>query len=251
MVESPYIKLVKENKDLDYPIVSQGKRKRDLFDESVDGAMYNCEPMSVANIHGWDFVLPQDVVVQWDGVIDDNLGHMNILEGQFYNGEKIVSSDSGMGIVTFFFNCFVETDKDHYLLLNAPSNYNIAGAYPLNALWRSDYYNYHQLFFCWKVEKFNEPVLFKKGTPVMSMINYPKNLLESTSIIVTNIDQEPKVKSDYVDYTNKRAKFSQENPQTEYPRKLAQYYRKGIGPNNEQFLSCRFSPTLKEPSKNY
>ena len=246
-LSNPYIKIIKYNDVVEYPIINQGKKKRPLFDESVDGAMYNCDPMSVANIHGWDFTLPHDVVVQWDGVMDDDLGHMSILEGELYNGEKVVSSDSGMGIVTFFFNCFVETDKDHYLLLNGPSNYSIEGTYPLNAIWRSDYYNYYQLFFCWKVTKSNEPVLFKKGTTVMSMINYPKNLLESTNIQITSLDLEPKIKKDSLAYAKKQLEFALKNPQTEYPRKLAQFYKKGIGPNDEVFLECKFNPKLKEP----
>jgi hypothetical protein len=244
-MNNSFIKLYKNNFDLDYPIVKQGGLRRDFFDQSESGLAYNCQPMSIANSHGWEFLLPHDVRVIWDGVIDDNLGHTQILEGEFYNGEKIVSVDSGMGTVSFDFNCFIETDKDHYCILQQSPNSEYKDVYPLSAVWRSDYFNYHPLFFCWKITEPNKEIVFKKGTPVMFMMNYPIGLLENTDIYFEKADEN--FMNNFKKYIRKRSAFFQENPQDEYPRKNTNFYKKGIGPNDEKFLYKPWKLVLKEP----
>lgn len=244
-MSNPFIKIYKMKPELDYPVIKQGSIKRDFFDQSESGTAYHCPPMSVVNNHGWEFLLPQDVRVIWDGVIDDNLGHTQILEGESYNGEKIVSTDSGMGTVTFFFNSFVETDKEHYLMLQPSPNTEYTDVYPLSAVWRSDYFKYHPIFFCWKITEPNKEILFKKGTPIMFMMNYPIGLLENTDITFEKADEG--FIETFKKYVKKRAAFFVENPQTEYPRKNTNFYRDGIGPNNEKFLDKPWRLKLKEP----
>lgn len=244
-MNNPFIKIYKENYDIDFPIVKQGKLKRNFFDKTESGTAYNCPPMSVVNTHGWEFLLPQDVSVIWDGVEDDNMGHTQILSGEMYNGEQLVSTDSGMGTVTFFFNCFLETDKDHYCILQQSPNTEYLDVYPLSAIWRSDYFKYHPVFFCWKITTPNKEIVFKKGTPVMFMMNYPIGLLESTDITFEKADEG--FIETFKKYVRKRAEFFVKNPQTEYPRKNTNFYRDGIGPNDEKFLDKKFKPILKEP----
>ena len=61
------------------PEIVQSRLKRDWMDNTYKKHAYQCLPVTTANVHGWDLILPQDVVVQWDG------GNNNV---------KILSGDS-------------------------------------------------------------------------------------------------------------------------------------------------------------
>ena len=49
------------------PEIRQSRRKRDWMDDTYNKHAYKCLPLTAANVHGWEMVLQQEVVVQWDG----------------------------------------------------------------------------------------------------------------------------------------------------------------------------------------
>jgi len=166
--------------------------------------------MTTINQHGWEFLLPHDVVVVWDGVHSTSGKHVKILEGEFLpNGQRFVDNATANGTITFDLNAVIETHPDYYILLSGSPNYFVDGAISMNALIRSDWYHHNSLQFCWKLTKSNEPIIFKKGTPFLFVMLYPKNLLETTQISIKNVNEE--ILSRISKYSNQRNNFYNDN----------------------------------------
>jgi hypothetical protein len=223
--------------------VKQGSIKRDFLSETHKSHGYICQPTTIINTHGWEFLLPHDVEIVWDGVISPDPSHVKIISGEYYDGMRIASTLTGSGTITFQLNCFFETDKDHYIMMSGSPNYFVDGVKPMNALWRSDYYTYGEANFCWKITEPNKVVTFKKGTPIAFIYNYPKDLLESTSISIENLAENKDLISKIDAYAQKRHKFYEENEDWTW----GNFYKKGVGPHDEKYLDSVFKINLMEP----
>ena len=199
--------------------------------------------MSMSNMHGWEFTLPHDVVVIWDGINDSQSDHVKILSGEKFGNITLATNITGNATITFYFNMNIETDKAHYCLLSGPPNYPFDGAQPLNAVWRSDFYNYSQVNFCWRITKANEEVVFPKGMPVMFLMNYPIGLLENTDIDFKNLEDAPLLKDRMNKYSRKRHRFYAKSPAWSW----GNFYKKGIGPDDEVLVENPFKLSLKDP----
>jgi hypothetical protein len=197
----------------------------------------------MANMHGWEFLLPHDVVVTWDGVSDSDSKHVKVLSGGSLGNITIANTVTGNATVTFYFNAALETDKDHYCVLSGPPNYPFEGAQPLNAVWRSDFYNYSQINFCWRITKANTEVVFPKGMPILFLMNYPLHLLESTEIGFKNIEDNEDLRDNVEKYREKRKAFYENSPGWTW----GNFYKKGIGPNDEALADSPFRISLKDP----
>jgi hypothetical protein len=95
------------------PQIQQSRLKRDWMDETYNKHAYKCLPMSAANVNGWELVLQQDVVVQWDG------GNTTprVLEGEFLN-ERPVVIPSIIGIISFVTLVIKESYSKRIVLLS-------------------------------------------------------------------------------------------------------------------------------------
>jgi len=78
------------------PEIKQSRLKRDWMDDTYKKHAYQCLPMTTANVHGWELILQQDVVAQWEG--GNNVPV--ILEGGEYKGRQIAYGGI-VGMVSF------------------------------------------------------------------------------------------------------------------------------------------------------
>lgn len=226
----PHITLWTYDKNTDYEIVVRpGSIKREFLDNTFNSHGYHCQPLTTSHLHGWEFLLPHDVEVVWDGISTSEPHHVKITKGQFFkNGKSFVDTGTANGTISFNIDAMIETDLDHYSLLMGPPNYFINGAKPMSALIRSDWYKNNSLTFCWMMTTPNKPVLFKKGMPFMFLINYPKNLLETTKFIINTMTEEKK--EQIRKYNEDKQNFYKENPNFNF----ANMYRKGLDGINEE-----------------
>jgi hypothetical protein len=187
----PYITIWTTGKNTEYYEVRSGKVKRDYLDKTYEHHGYNCQPMTTINQHGWEFLLPQDVVCEWDGLNTSDSSHIKIISGEYLpNGQKLVENSTGNGTITFNINAVIETNPNYYCLLSGSPNYFVDGAQPMNALIRTDWYHYNPLQFCWKATVPNKQIVFKKGMPFLFLMLYPKNLINETQVYIKNINEE-------------------------------------------------------------
>jgi len=242
---APFIKFWKIS-DMDFPEISQSKLKKEWMDKTYNRLAYLCTPLSNATVHGWEIKLPHDIKVIWDGkwegIDGEDSSHVTIIEGEKYNGQVIASNQSGVRQLSFLLNVYVETDPDHYLLFSGPPNYIFEDAYPLSFLWRSDFYNYQELSFSWKILTPNKEIIFPKGMPIAFFTIYPKHLLESTDIEVDLSSNNLDIQNNALKYSEKRSELLNDDPY-----KFPQLYKHGIGPNDEKFLDKPWKIVLKDP----
>jgi hypothetical protein len=244
-----YIKVWQHVGSVDYPIIQPAKIQREILDKTYNKVGYSCTPVTVANQHGWWFLLPQDVVVEWNGLREGIEGersdNIKILEGEYFQGLRIATTESGVGQLSFFLNCSIETDEDHYIIISGPPNYFHEDAKPLEVVWRSDFFNYHEVTFNWIITSKNKKVTFAKGTPIAFIKNYPKALLNQTDFFIADLDDNKQLKEDTKAYTQQRVDWPKNND----PNKFRYWYRRAIGPGYKKMTEDQIMLNLKEPKR--
>lgn len=239
---NPYIKFWKINDLIDYPQIKQGNIKRDYMDDTYKSHAYHCQPMSNANIMGWEFVLPQDVSVIWDGINDPSPEHIKILDGEFYNGYSLVNTNQGNGMLQFSLNVAIETDADHFCRLTGAPNYFVNGAKAMDIILRTDYYNFNQKFFSWKMYEPNKKIVFKKGMPIAFIVNYPITLLEQTSIVIDNAKTNSELLEKQQKYREMQDQFENNSKDWEW----SHFYRDGKMPTCPEGTFPKLKPVLDD-----
>lgn len=234
----PYITLKTLDKNITFD-VRKGNLKKDFLDNTQNAHGYHCQPLTTVGLHGWEFILKDDLEVIWDGISNTEPDHVKILKGRYSkNGNSIVDTATANATIAFNLSLFIETDPDHYVILMGPPNHFVQGAKPMTAIIRSDWYKNSALQYCWQLTTPNKPILFKGGDPFLFIMNYPKNLLENTSFSIKQMSLEEKNKINQ--YHEERNKYYKENP-----GKFANMYRKGVDGLTDQankFLDKPFKP---------
>lgn len=245
----PYIKIWRHNNSTDHPIIESAKVQREILDKTYNKIGYSCTPVTLANQHGWWFLLPQDVVVQWNGLRDgidgENADNVKILEGEYYQGVRIATTESGVGQISFLLNCSIETDPDHYTIISGPPNYFHEDAKPLEVVWRSDFFNYSDASFNWIITSKDKTVTFPKGMPIAFLKNYPKSLLNETDFFIMDLDDNSELKQDTREYALQRVDWFKDKD----PYKFRYWYRRAIGPGYKKMLQESILLNLKEPKQ--
>jgi len=221
------------------PEIKQSRLKRDWMDETYNKHAYKCLPMSAANVNGWELILQQDVVVQWE----DKNAPPKVLEGEFLNGRPVVIP-SIIGIISFATGWAINTEEGYDTWVAGSPNYFVDGAVPLSAtipsFWWPDEFNMN-----WKITKIGEPVIFKAGMPFMFFNIYQNDLLSSVDIEVKNLWDKPELMDQRQAYGNAKMKKIQDQPWTWMNGIRSGLNEKGekIGPKSDGLIK------LKEPKK--
>lgn len=199
----PQLKIKSLHKDLSFPIVRKALAHRDWFGKTDDARAYHCKPMTDMNLHGWEFILPHDVEVVWDGISDVTSNHVKILKGEnLKGGSYLVDTNTGFGTITFNIDCVLETDPDHYIIMQGAPNHFVDGAQALNAVVRSDIYHHGVVQFSYRLTEKDKIVKFKAGEPYCFIYIYPKSLLANTELVIEELGEEQKQK--VMNYAMKR-----------------------------------------------
>lgn len=190
------------------PKVLQSRVKRDWMDETYNKHAYQCMPMTVANVMGWELVLKEDLVVQWAG----GNSTVTVLSGGEQDGRQ-VAFPSIVGIISIGMGWTINTEPGYATWVTGSPNYFIDGAVPLAATIPSSWWP-DEVQMNWKITKVNEPVTFPAGTPYCFFTVYPEGLLESVEFEVSNIWDKPDLIESRVKYSDMKMKNQEENPWT-------------------------------------
>jgi hypothetical protein len=232
MSDSPKIIFWSENINLEYPKIEPAEIKRDWMDKSYKKLAYRCTPLVGAMSDGWEIKLPQDVIVRWngksEGIEGESQNNVEIISGQFYDNIKIVTTETGVGSITFMFYLVAETDPDHYLIVSGPPNYIFKDAEPLTGLLRTDQFMEHPLQASWKLNTIDKDIVFPKGMPICFISIHKKNITEQTEVEVRQLDE--KTKNRFEKYAKMRSDHFEKNGPYSYPN----FYKKGIDESGEK-----------------
>lgn len=190
------------------PVVQQSRIKRDWMDDTYNKHAYQCLPMTVANVSGWELVLDEDLVVIWEG----GNSVVKVLSGGTQK-DRQVAHPSMIGIISLSTGWAINTEEGYATWVTGSPNYFIDGAVPLAATIPSSWWP-DEVQMNWKITKVNEPVTFPAGTPYCFFTIYPEALLESVEFEVSNIWDKPELIESRVKYSDMKMKNQEENPWT-------------------------------------
>jgi hypothetical protein len=235
MSSSPKIIFWSDDINAPYPKIEPASVRREWMNKTYNKLAYMCTPLLDAMSDGWEIKLPQDVVVKWNGLSEgldgERQDNVSIISGEFYKDIKIVSTDTGVGALTFVLGLIAETDEDHYLKISGPPNYMFKDAEPLTGLLRSSRFMDHPLQVTWKITNPDKEILFPKGMPICFISIHKKNTTESTDVEIRQIDENKGNK--FLKYTKMRSNHFKKNGPYNFP----QFYKNGIDENGKKVLN--------------
>lgn len=190
------------------PKIQQSRIKRDWMDETYNKHAYQCMPMSVANVLGWELVLEEDLVVRWDG----GNTPVTVVSGGEQNNRQ-VAFPSIIGIISLGMGWTVNTEPGYSMWLTGSPNYFVDGAVPLAATVPSSWWP-DEVQMNWKITKVDEPVTFPAGSPFCFFSIYKDDVLPSVEFEIENLWDKPELIESRVKYSDMKMKNQQENPWT-------------------------------------
>ena len=187
------------------PVVP-GKRERDWMDQTNDHYAYRCLPLSTANTSGWEINSPIDFEVTWNGepgidAISARAPGVNPDELRAH-----ITSHFGHGILTFHTGWLFRTSPGWGLWVRGAPNYGKDGIHPLDGMVETDWLPF-PFTMNWR---FTRPctVRFKKGDPFCFVTFCPHALIDNVAPKRFNIDDDPSLKAEYLEWGQSRAEFN-------------------------------------------
>jgi hypothetical protein len=191
------------------PAINQSRFNRDWMDDTYNKHAYQCLPMTVANVYGWEIVMEEDLVVQWDGGNTPPA----ILSGEVTSSGRVQAISSIIGMISINMGWVINTEDGYNTWVTGSPNYFVDGATPLTATLPS-YWWPDESQMNWKITKIGEPVTFAAGTPFCFFNIYDNSILEDTEVITSNLWDDKELMESRVRYGELKTKNRYENPWT-------------------------------------
>ena len=213
-----------ENKEIEINYLFEGRQfevvpmtlQRDWMDETYQKFAYKCLPLNIANQYGWQVLSPTDFTVEWHG--DNSVDGVKVSidsRNSVNKNFKFVSSHFGNGIATINVDFLVKTPKNISLYVTGVANNPIDGIQALDAIVETDWlpftftYNFKFTKHC--------KIKFHKGEPLFSFFPIQRDWAENFKLVATNIESNPELNEDYLQYSNSREEFNA-NPRSGFQR---------------------------------
>ncbi len=179
------------------------------MDETYNKHAYQCLPMTVANVYGWEIQLEERLVVQWDGGNTPPV----ILEGETTTSGRTQAVSSIIGMISINMGWVINTEEGYNTWISGSPNYFVDGAAPLTATIPS-YWWPDESQMNWKITKVGEPVVFEAGTPFCFFNIYDNSVLEDVEIMVSSLWDDMELVESRMKYGDMKAKNNVDNPWT-------------------------------------
>jgi hypothetical protein len=179
------------------PEIKQSGIRRDWMDETYKKHAYQCMPVTVANVNGWEIRLKEEVIVVWDG------GNTvpRVLKGEIAEDGFRQVQQSIIGMVSFTLGWVIKTEEPYSLTISGSPNYFPDGAVGLSATiptwWWPD-----EVQMNWKITQANKEVVFPAGSPICFFTIQDDRLLNSVKFEYFDIWENK-------EFVNSRAKYGQ------------------------------------------
>jgi len=191
------------------PEINQSRFNREWMDNTYNKHAYQCLPMTVANVYGWEIVMEEDLIVQWDGGNTPPV----ILSGEITSSGRVQAISSIIGMISINMGWVINTEDGYNTWVTGSPNYFVDGATPLTATLPS-YWWPDESQMNWKITKIGEPVTFAAGTPFCFFNIYDNSILENTEIVTSNLWDDKELMESRVRYGELKTKNRYENPWT-------------------------------------
>jgi len=183
------------------------------MDSTLERYAYRCLPLSIANTHGWELVLPSSFDVIWDGGSgNDSIRIAPVDQGeevscQMYEmysmGGVMAYSRFGSGVLTLETKIIFETPSGYNLWVSGSPNFFKDGVQPLSALVETDWMPY-PFTMNWKITCPDHTVRFDAGEPYCSILPVPRGLSERMKPLFRALENDSETKHQYEQAYSKR-----------------------------------------------
>jgi len=190
------------------PLIQQSRVKRDWMDETYNKHAYQCMPMTMANVSGWEIVLDEDLVVVWEG----GNSIVTVVSGGVQK-ERQVAHPSMIGIISLSTGWAINTEEGYTTSITGSPNYFIDGAVPLAATIPSSWWP-DEVQMNWKITKVNQPVVFPAGAPYCFFTIQKEDLLKSVEFEVENLWDKQELMQSRMKYSEVKMNNNIEKPWT-------------------------------------
>jgi hypothetical protein len=220
--------------------IKQSRVKRDWMDNTHNKHAYQCMPMTLANVYGWEVQIEEDVVVQWD----NEQSAPRILQGEYTSTGRRQAVSSITGMISLNVGWAINTDEGYSTWFTGSPNYFHDGAIPLTATLPTSWWP-DETQMNWKLTKIGEPITFKAGDPFCFFTVYDNRVVENVDIKVKNLWEDKELLQSRMNYSDLKIKNMKDKP-WEWTKGI----KTGIDADGKQ-IGPSFSglPKLSEPSE--
>lgn len=189
--------------------IRTAERARDWIEELPERFAYRCLPLAIANQVGWEILNPVTFTARWNG--KDGLDAIKIS----FPGESstLIGSHFGHGVLTFSLGYLFRTTKSHNLWVKGPANRPKDGISALEGIIETDWAPF-TFTMNWQFTRKRQKVTFEKDEPIATVLPYPRHYVRKFDPVLKNLNENPKLYQQYVDWRDDRMKFNEELQQS-------------------------------------
>jgi hypothetical protein len=186
------------------PELVPARAERAWMDQTRERYAYRCIPLALANASGWEISLPYAFEAAWYGGDELNTVQFRCADPRI---KSHVTSHFGHGVITFHTGWLFRTSPGWAVWARGAPNTVKEGIAPLDGLVESDWLPF-PFTMNWK---FTRPgvVRFEAGEPFCFITLTPLGLLDDVQPKLASLDDDPKLKAAYEQWSASRADLSQ------------------------------------------
>lgn len=184
--------------------------RRAWMDAFPDRHAYRCVPMTVANTHGWELLVPASFEVEWNGGSRPSDLVVRALDPlpPGHDLDTFVRSHFSSGILTFDTGYVFRTPPGWNLLATGAFNEPRPGAYALTGIVETDWLPY-PFTMNWQVTRAGK-LRFLKDEVFCTVVPVPKSYLEHWEVAVHDLADDPVLERQVAQFGTDRVAWSQQ-----------------------------------------
>ena len=181
------------------------QRARDWIDALPERFGYRCLPLAIANQVGWEILNPVPFTARWNG-----RGGLDAISIKFDGASSdLIGSHFGHGVLTFSLGYLFRTSKSHNLWVKGPANCPKDGIAALEGMIETDWAPF-TFTMNWQFTRKRHKVRFEAGEPIATVVPYPRHYPRKFDATLRNVNENPKLYQQYIDWRNDRMAFNEE-----------------------------------------
>jgi len=187
--------------------IKQSRLKRDWMDATHNKHAYQCMPMTLANVYGWEVQIEEDIVVQWDG----GPNPPRIISGEYTSSGRRQAVSSIIGMISINVGWAINTEENYSTWFTGSPNYFHDGAIPLSATLPTSWWP-DETQMNWKITKIGEPVVFAAGDPFCFFNIYDNRSMQDVEIEVKHLWEDKELLQSRMNYSDLKMQNMRDKP---------------------------------------
>lgn len=175
--------------------------KRNWMNDTDSSYAYKCVPLNAANQYGWNVLSPIEFTAEWNGGQKRQDIKISVL-GSNDDDEDLVGSHFGHGILTFYPDFIIRTNKNTSLYIRGVPNLASNGIQPLDAIVETDWLPFTFTFNL----RFTRPgkIKFYRDQPLFNFFPIERNYIQNFEAKVSNIKEHQTLNKEFESYSRAR-----------------------------------------------